>query len=159
LTLIFCAALVAELPQNEADKLKISFAEGYLSGGGSGGASGGEKNSKAYRWLRTLQQVLAIAVFTAILASLMGSFGGGMFRVSVGNGNEVQPEDINVNFDDVRGVDEAKQELQDIVDFLKNPSKYVALGGKLPKGVLLVGPPGIIKINVLNCYRFINCYF
>jgi ATP-dependent metalloprotease len=65
-----------------------------------------------------------------------------MFRVSVGNGNEVQPEDITVTFADVKGVDEAKSELQDIVEFLRNPSKFVSLGGKLPKGVLLVGPPG-----------------
>lgn len=55
------------------------------------------------------------------------------------------PEDIDVTFDDVKGVDEAKQELQEIVEFLKNPEKFSSLGGKLPKGVLLVGPPGTGK--------------
>lgn len=63
--------MVADLPQNDADKLKIAFAEGYMSGTGGGGSGQGEKG-RAYRWLRTLQQILAIAVFTAILASLMG---------------------------------------------------------------------------------------
>jgi cell division protease FtsH len=52
---------------------------------------------------------------------------------------------VNVTFDSVAGVDEAKAELQEIVDFLKNPKKYQALGGRIPKGVLLVGPPGTGK--------------
>jgi cell division protease FtsH len=47
-----------------------------------------------------------------------------------------------VKFADVAGVDEAKQELQEVVDFLKNRDKYTRLGAKIPKGVLLVGPPG-----------------
>lgn len=55
----------------------------------------------------------------------------------------MDPEDIHVTFEDVKGVDEAKQELKDVVEFLKNPDKFSNLGGKLPKGVLLVGPPGI----------------
>ena len=59
----------------------------------------------------------------------------------MGNGNQVAPEEINVSFNDVKGVEEAKQELHEIVEFLKNPEKFSALGGKLPKGVLLVGPP------------------
>lgn len=54
----------------------------------------------------------------------------------------MDPEDIHVTFEDVKGVDEAKQELKDVVEFLKNPDKFSNLGGKLPKGVLLVGPPG-----------------
>ena len=53
--------------------------------------------------------------------------------------HEISPEDIDVCFDDVKGCDEAKQELQDIVEFLMNPDKFSALGGKLPKGVLLSG--------------------
>jgi len=134
-------ALMAELPPDEASKIKVAFAEGYIAANPSQQTG----STRTYRWLRTLQQVLAIAVFTAILASLMGSFGGGVFRVNVGNGNEVQPEDINVTFGDVKGVDEAKQELQEVVEFLRSPEKFVQLGGKLPKGVLLVGPPGTGK--------------
>ncbi len=52
---------------------------------------------------------------------------------------------VNINFSDVAGLDEAKEEVMEVVDFLKNPKKYTALGGKIPKGVLLVGPPGTGK--------------
>lgn len=52
---------------------------------------------------------------------------------------------VNITFSDVAGLDEAKEEVMEIVDFLKNPKKYTALGGKIPKGVLLVGPPGTGK--------------
>jgi cell division protease FtsH len=52
---------------------------------------------------------------------------------------------VNVTFEDVAGLDEAKEEVVEVVDFLKNPKKYTALGGKIPKGVLLVGPPGTGK--------------
>ena len=54
-------------------------------------------------------------------------------------------KDVKVTFADVAGVDEAKEELQEIVDFLKNPQDYGRLGRRLPKGVLLVGPPGTGK--------------
>src|SRR5690606_9568657 len=52
---------------------------------------------------------------------------------------------VNITFNDVAGLDEAKVEVMEIVDFLKNPKKYTALGGKIPKGALLVGPPGTGK--------------
>lgn len=73
-------------------------------------------------------------------------------RIQLGNQVEVDPEEIHVTFDDVKGADEAKQELKDVVEFLKNPEKFSSLGGKLPKGVLLVGPPGIHfdRINIHN---------
>lgn len=52
---------------------------------------------------------------------------------------------MNVNLNSAAGVDEAKAELQEVVDFLKNPRKYQALGGRIPKGILLVGPSGTGK--------------
>jgi ATP-dependent metalloprotease len=58
---------------------------------------------------------------------------------------EVRPEHQNTRFSDVHGCDEAKEELHDVVDFLKNPDRYNKLGGRLPKGVLLIGPPGTGK--------------
>ena len=58
---------------------------------------------------------------------------------------EVKPEKQKARFDDVKGCDEAKEELREVVDFLRSPEKYNQLGGKLPKGVLLVGPPGTGK--------------
>ena len=58
---------------------------------------------------------------------------------------EVNPEKVTVAFDDVKGCDEAKEELANVVDFLKNPGKYTALGARLPNGCLLVGPPGVGK--------------
>jgi cell division protease FtsH len=54
-------------------------------------------------------------------------------------------DDVKVSFDDVAGVDEAADELREVVDFLRTPKKYTALGGRIPKGVLLVGPPGTGK--------------
>jgi ATP-dependent Zn protease len=53
--------------------------------------------------------------------------------------------DTSVRFDDVAGVDEAKEELREIVEFLKNPEQYSRLGGRMPKGILLVGPPGTAR--------------
>ncbi len=58
---------------------------------------------------------------------------------------EADPETANVTFDDVAGVDEAKEEVKEIVDFLREPERFSAIGGRIPKGVLLVGPPGTGK--------------
>lgn len=133
-------SLMAEEASEESRKaLKVAFAEGYLAGDPQ------KQQSRAMRWIRNLQQVLAVVVFIAILISLMGGLGGSVFRMHVGNGNEVHPEEITVSFEDVKGVDEAKQELQEIVEFLRNPEKFTSLGAELPKGVLLVGPPGTGK--------------
>jgi len=72
---------------------------------------------------------------------------GGNMKINVLKSDfvEVNPEDIKITFKDVCGADEAKQELTDIVEFLRDADKFKALGAKLPKGCLLVGPPGIGK--------------
>ena len=72
--------------------------------------------------------------------------GGGVFNVGKSKPKVVEGDKkIDVTFKDVAGLDEAKVEVQEIIEFLKNPSKYTKLGGKIPKGVLLVGPPGTGK--------------
>ena len=76
-----------------------------------------------------------------------GGAGGGMnpFNVGKSTGKLADKNKVNVTFKDVAGLYGAKEEVMEIVDFLKNPKKYTALGGKIPKGALLVGPPGTGK--------------
>ncbi|CAB3223074.1 unnamed protein product [Arctia plantaginis] len=131
----------SHLTHQQKDKIKIAFAEGYLAGSHPDNVRG----TKASKYLKLVQQLLTIVLFLAIFVSLMASVSGTVFRIQLGNQVEVDPEDISVTFDDVKGADEAKQELKDVVEFLKSPEKFSTLGGKLPKGVLLVGPPGTGK--------------
>jgi cell division protease FtsH len=76
----------------------------------------------------------------------MGGPGGQIFNIGKSKASLYDKDtQVTVTFDDVAGLDEAKEEVKEVVDFLKNPKKYTALGGKIPKGVLLVGPPGTGK--------------
>lgn len=75
-----------------------------------------------------------------------GAGGGALFNIGKSKAQLFDKESqINITFNDVAGLEEAKQEVMEIVDFLKNPKKYTDLGGKIPKGALLVGPPGTGK--------------
>jgi len=91
--------------------------------------------------------IIPIFIFFAIwmfLASRMQKGMGGVLGIGSAKGL-IKSEKPDVTFDDVAGNDEAKEEVKEIVDFLKNPERYLELGAKIPKGVLLVGPPGTGK--------------
>jgi len=92
--------------------------------------------------------VLPIVFFLLIyrfVVKRLGNIGGNVLSVGQNRAVIVAEGDIATRFNDVAGVDEAKEELVEVVDFLKNPRKYTDIGGKIPKGVLLVGPPGTGK--------------
>jgi AFG3 family protein len=92
--------------------------------------------------------LLLFLVWMFILRRAGGGGGPGAQIFNIGKSKATlfdQNSKVNVTFQDVAGLDEAKDEVIEIVDFLKNPKKYTALGGKIPKGVLLVGPPGTGK--------------
>lgn len=88
-----------------------------------------------------LYAIVAI-VFIIIIRKSMGANGQAM---NFGKTNATQVRDVKVRFSDVAGAEEEKQELQEIVDFLKSPKKYTDIGARIPRGVLLVGPPGTGK--------------
>jgi cell division protease FtsH len=94
-----------------------------------------------------LSWVLPIALLIIVWRFVMKRMGMGGNVLSVGQNKAViiAEGDIVTRFKDVAGVDEAKEELMEVVDFLKSPAKYTVIGGKIPKGVLLVGPPGTGK--------------
>jgi cell division protease FtsH len=95
-----------------------------------------------------LSWILPVALFFGLwtfIARRMRGLGGGLMSIGKSKAKIYVEADTGVRFDDVAGVDEAKEELAEIVDFLKNPGQYSRLGGRMPKGVLLVGPPGTGK--------------
>jgi AFG3 family protein len=98
-------------------------------------------------WIFPILIVIAIWIF--IMRRVSGAGGGpGAQIFNIGKSKATlfdQNSRVDITFQDVAGLDEAKEEVMEVVDFLKNPKKYTALGGKIPKGVLLVGPPGTGK--------------
>ena len=136
------------LDKDMESKLKVAFTEGFLYRQGRD-----EKKKNSQFWSRFLFfAIIAYILYNTVSISAVpsngnGKNGGGInIRALTGNVNfEINPETVSVKFDDVKGLPEAKKELCEIVDFLKDPEKYTKLGARLPKGVLLVGPPGCGK--------------
>ncbi|WP_126244542.1 ATP-dependent zinc metalloprotease FtsH [Chitinophaga rhizosphaerae] len=107
-------------------------------------------------WFEPLMQILLpilllIGMWVLLMRKMGGPSGGsggpgGIFNIGKSKATLFDKGTrVNITFNDVAGLDEAKVEVMEIVDFLKNPKKYTALGGKIPKGALLVGPPGTGK--------------
>jgi len=92
--------------------------------------------------------LLIFLVWRAIMRRMtkgMGGLGGSIFSPGQARSAAIDEGKVETRFKDVAGVDEAKEELMEVVDFLKYPQKYTEIGGKIPRGVLLVGPPGTGK--------------
>ncbi|MAH81652.1 MAG: peptidase M41 [Flavobacteriaceae bacterium] len=113
-----------------------------------------EFNTIENRWLDViigfLPIIIIIGVWIFLMRRMSGGAGGGagsqIFNIGKSKAKLFdQNTDVKVTFEDVAGLEGAKEEVQEIVDFLKNPKKYTALGGKIPKGALLVGMPGTGK--------------
>ena len=126
--------LNAQLPENEQVKVVIENHESYWS---------------MLEWLifPLLLILMWVFMFRGMNRNMGGGAGGpgGIFNVGKSTGKLAEKDSIKVTFKDVAGLYGAKDEVMEIVDFLKNPGKYTALGGKIPKGALLVGPPGTGK--------------
>ncbi|NLJ49769.1 MAG: ATP-dependent metallopeptidase FtsH/Yme1/Tma family protein [Candidatus Atribacteria bacterium] len=99
-------------------------------------------------WSRILGSLLPTALLIIVWIFLLQQFQGGGSKVtsfSKSHARMVDAEKVKITFDDVAGIEEVKEELREVVDFLKNPRKFQKLGARIPRGVLLYGPPGTGK--------------
>nr|XP_033494918.1 ATP-dependent zinc metalloprotease YME1L1-like isoform X1 [Epinephelus lanceolatus] len=134
------------LPDNQQEAFKTGFTEGFMRS-----QAFTQRTQDSLRRTRLILFVLLLLGIYGLsrtpFLSGKGSFSDAVrFRTTSGLDSAVDPIQMkNVTFEHVKGVEEAKNELQDVVEFLKNPQKFTVLGGKLPKGILLVGPPGTGK--------------
>ncbi|CAI4230541.1 unnamed protein product [Auanema sp. JU1783] len=123
-----------KLPDHQHKTYTDGFVKGLLQGKPADNAKKSNTLTRFYIFLVGL-------IFFFYLTGSDRQLGSIFFN----NPQEVKPEDVQVTFDDVRGMEEAKLEVEEIVSYLRDPEKYSRLGGRLPKGVLLVGPPGTGK--------------
>ena len=105
----------------------------------------GATNNTSAIILNVLSFVVPLLILWVLFGFFMRNMGGGPFSVGKSNAKVYVEKSTGVTFADVAGQDEAKESLQEMVDFLNNPKKYTSIGAKLPKGALLVGPPGTGK--------------
>ncbi len=99
------------------------------------------------RWAPYIPLFLVVGLFIFFILFMMRRMGGAGSPMAFGRsrGKLYAQDDVGITFEDVAGVDEARDELREVVEFLRTPEKYQVIGGRIPKGVLLVGPPGTGK--------------
>lgn len=126
------------IPDGQHDAFKTGFAEGFLKAQAL--------TQRTQESLRRTRLILLVLLLVGLYGLSKTPFLSVRFRTTSGLDSAVDPVQMkNVTFEHVKGVEEAKNELQEVVEFLRNPQKFTVLGGKLPKGILLVGPPGTGK--------------
>lgn len=136
-----------------SQKLEVTYYAGYISDeellpllkANGVDIKRGNSDSTAAIIYNILSFVIPLAIVWIVFALVMRHMGGGAFGVGRSNAKVYVEKTTGVTFADVAGQDEAKESLQEVVDFLHNPKKYTKIGAKLPKGALLVGPPGTGK--------------
>ncbi|MBO7609095.1 MAG: cell division protein FtsH, partial [Muribaculaceae bacterium] len=134
-----------DIPSSDkfAETIEQWTKDGYFNGDVSY-----EKGSDYGSWIWSFGPIILLVLFWILIMRRMGGGngvggGGGIFSVGKSRAMLFDKNNSNkVTFEDVAGLAEAKVEIAEIVDFLKNPNHYTELGGKIPKGALLVGPPG-----------------
>uniref|UniRef100_A0A6Q2XWP2 ATP-dependent zinc metalloprotease YME1L1 n=1 Tax=Esox lucius TaxID=8010 RepID=A0A6Q2XWP2_ESOLU len=126
------------IPEGQQDSFKTGFAEGFLKSQAL--------TQRTQDSLRRTRLVLLVLFLAGLYGLSKTPFLSVRFRTTSGLDSAVDPVQMkNVTFEHVKGAEEAKNELQEVVEFLRSPEKFTVLGGKLPKGILLVGPPGTGK--------------
>ncbi|KAJ8011159.1 hypothetical protein DPEC_G00055280 [Dallia pectoralis] len=126
------------IPESQQESFKTGFAEGFLKSQAL--------TQRTQDSLRRTRMILLVLLLAGLYGLSKTPFVSVRFRTTSGMDSAVDPVQVkNVTFEHVKGAEEAKNELQEVVEFLQNPEKFTALGGRLPKGVLLVGPPGTGK--------------
>ncbi len=146
-------ANTVEVTRRSGDRARVTVPAGYIAGNPALAADLAKRGVRIDVSGRTASSSAAVEYLWLLLtAAFVGSFGFAIYRV--GTGRALVPNSgsrradvgaISVTFDDVAGVDEAKEEVREVVDFLRNPGRFGAVGGRIPKGILLVGPPGMGK--------------
>ncbi|KAM9417420.1 ATP-dependent zinc metalloprotease YME1L1-like isoform 2-T2 [Salvelinus alpinus] len=126
------------LPGDQQDAFKSGFTEGFMKSQAF--------TQRTQDSLRRTRLILLVLLLVGVYGLSRTPFLSVRFRTTSGLDSQVDPVQVkSVTFEHVKGAEEAKNELQDVVEFLRNPQKFTVLGGKLPKGILLIGPPGTGK--------------
>ncbi len=129
------------------NKIDLIITEGSLDNISVGYRQENQMFGEVLSWILPL--VFFVGIWFLIMKKMGGGAGGGgggqIFNIGKSKAKIINKDDISITFKDVAGLEGAKEEITEIVDFLKHPNKYTKLGGKIPRGAMLIGPPGTGK--------------